>query len=287
MERHSKLAQIRRDKHELINLKKMMVKSCDSIISVPVVTGIDVVKDINKAMPKDTNEKLYRTLIANTYNYMDSHDDVHRKGIFSKSISETKKIFLLHDHEFKVTSQIGNILKAYEQDLKWSDVGLGISGDTTALLLDVEIEKEKNAAIFKGYLDKEIDQHSVGMQYINIALAIDDHNDKEAYSLYSQILPTLGNSEKAASQGYFFVVTEAKLRETSAVLMGSNDLTSVLNHNEKNEDLEQTFKVLVNKFENKEIVFNLCEQVMDTFKKAEPPTSTQKDKKPSFYNLVK
>ena len=31
-----------------------------------------------------------RMIIGNTYNWMDSHDDVHMKGIFTKSIQENK-----------------------------------------------------------------------------------------------------------------------------------------------------------------------------------------------------
>ena len=36
------------------------------------------------------------------------------------------------------------------------------------------------------------------------------------------------NSEKALEQGYFFAVTEAKLKEVSCVIAGSNELTPTI-----------------------------------------------------------
>lgn len=281
--RSTKLAKIRRDKAELLQVKKLAQKFTDAMGAKPVIVKTETEK---AAMQPDTDEVLYRTIIASTYNYLDSHDDVHVKGIFTKSINETKKIFLLHDHEFKLTSQIGTINKAYEQSLYWRDAGLDKNGMTTALLLDSAIEKGKNAAIFDAYKANEINQHSVGMQYVKIDLAIDDKEDKEAFALYSSVLPMLGNADKAEEQGYFFVVSEAKLRETSAVLMGSNDLTGVLSNSNKEINVEQIFNYLSNKFENKEIVFNLCEQFVDTFKHLKPSADTSKAKKPSFFELM-
>jgi len=282
--RSSNISKVRRDKAELLQVKKLAQKFTDGAMIEPKVIKPESAE--KAAMQPDTESTLYRTLVANTYNYMDSHDDVHVKGIFTKSINETKKIFLLHDHEFKLTSQIGAINKAYESALSWREVGLDKDGMTTALLLDSAIEKAKNEAIFNAYANKEINQHSVGMQYVKIDLAIDDHQDKEAFNLYSSVLPTLGNADKAEAQGYFFVVSEAKLRETSAVLMGSNDLTGVLDNKEKSIDVEQIFNFLNNKFENKEIVFNLCEQFIDTFKHLKPLASTTTVKKPSFFELM-
>ena len=282
--RSTNLAKIRRDKAELLQVKKLAQKFTDGMSATPQI--VKPAEAEKAAMQPDSDEVLYRTIVANTYNYMDSHDDVHVKGIFTKSINETKKIFLLHDHEFKITSQIGTINQAYEKSVSWKEVGLDKSGMTTALLLDSSIEKAKNAAIFDAYKNGEINQHSVGMQYVKIDLAIDDKEDKEAFALYSSILPTLGNADKAEEQGYFFVVSEAKLRETSAVLMGSNDLTGVLSNSHKELNVEQIFNYLSNKFENKEIVFNLCEQFVDTFKHLKPTAVTSEAKKPSFFELM-
>ena len=274
-------------------LKKGAVKFTDSPVLSPV---LGTVKDDNqnkalleRNLPLDVEDKVYRTIIANTYNYMDSHDDVHLNNVFKKSLEETKKLFLLHDHKFEVTAQTGNILKAYEQDGRFIYYGLNSPLDTQALLLDVEIERAKNELVFNEYKNHNINQHSVGMYYVKIDLAIDNQDDKEAYALYRKYLPQIGNADKVEKQGYFFAVQEAKLKETSAVLMGSNDLTGIFDNNKSIKTIDEAqkmFDYLGKNIENKEIFSNLCKQYVDTFSHIEPLKGTQTEKKPSFYELM-
>ena len=271
--RHSAIKQVTRDKEEALLLKKGAVKNTDSPILSPI---LGTVKDDeqNKALmernlPLDTEEAVYRTIIANTYNYMDSHDDVHLYNVFKKSLEETKKLFLLHDHKFEVTAQTGNILKAYEQDGRFIYYGLNSPLDTQALLLDVEIERSKNELVFNEYKNHNINQHSVGMYYVKIDLAIDNQDDKEAYALYRKYLPQIGNADKVEKQGYFFAVQEAKLKETSAVLMGSNDLTGIFDNNKSIKSIDEAqkmFDYLGRNIENTDIFHNICKQYVDTFK---------------------
>lgn len=246
--------------------------------------------EANKSdLPQDTDSEIYRTIVANTYLYMDSHDDVHMKNVFKKTITETKKIFLLHDHKFETDAQIGTILKSYEKEVAWKEVGLDIEGKTMALLHDVKIEKSKNPKLFEMYKNGEIDQHSVGMQYVNIKFAADDPEDKEAYSLYTSILPMLGNKEKVQEQGYFFPVFEAKLRETSAVLLGSNDLTGIYNENKSVETFDEIEKKLDEIFKNedeKEKIYNICRKFVDTFEDLSRENHSPVEKKPSFIELI-
>ena len=291
--RNSAIKQVTRDKKEALLLKKGAAKFTDAPELSPILS---TVKDSeqNKALlernlPLDTEEAVYRTIIANTYNYMDSHDDVHLNNVFKKSLEETKKLFLLHDHKFEVTAQTGNILKAYEQDGRFIYYGLNSPLDTQALLLDVEIERAKNELVFNEYKNHNINQHSVGMYYVKIDLAIDNQDDKEAYALYRKYLPQIGNADKAEKQGYFFAVQEAKLKETSAVLMGSNDLTGVFDNNKSLktvDEITKMFDYLGKNIENKEIFNNICKQYVDTFTQIEPSLDTQTDKKPSFYELM-
>jgi len=291
--RHSAVKQVTRDKEEALMLKRGAVKFTDSPTLSPVL-GVTKDDEQNKALlernlPLDTEEAVYRTIIANTYNYMDSHDDVHLNNVFKKSLEETKKLFLLHDHKFEVTAQTGNILKAYEQDGRFIYYGLNSPLDTQALLLDVEIERAKNELVFNEYKNHNINQHSVGMYYVKIDLAIDNQDDKEAYALYRKYLPQIGNADKVEKQGYFFAVQEAKLKETSAVLMGSNDLTGIFDNNKSIKSIDEAqkmFDYLGQNIENKEIFNNICKQYVDTFTQIEPSLDTQTDKKPSFYELM-
>ena len=291
--RHSKVKQVTRDKAEALLLKKGAVKFTDSPILSPI---LGKVKDdepnkmlLDRNLPLDTDEAVYRTIIANTYNYMDSHDDVHLSNVFKKSLQENADPFLLHDHKFEVTAKIGKSLKAYEQEGRFLYYGYNSPLDTMALLIDAEISKAKNESVFDEYKNHEINQHSVGMYYVKIDLAIDNQDDKEAYALYRKYLPQIGNADKVEQQGYFFAVQEAKLKEVSAVLQGSNDLTGIFDNNKSVksiDELTKMFDYLGKNIENKEIFNNLCKQYVDTFAQLEPSLDTQTDRKPSFYELM-
>jgi transketolase len=291
--RTAAIKQATRDKKEALLLKKNALKFSDAPVLSPILKNLKE-DEPNKALlerdlPLDKEDAVYRTVIANTYNYMDSHDDVHLNNVFKKSLEETKKLFLLHDHKFEVTAQTGNIMKAYEQEGRFIYYGYNSPLDTQALLLDVEIEKAKNELVFNEYKEHRINQHSVGMYYVKIDLAIDNQDDKEAYALYRKYLPQIGNADEVEKQGYFFAVQEAKLKETSAVLQGSNPLTGIFDNNKslKNDDEAiKMFDYLAKNIENKEIFNNICSQYVDTFKKKQPLLSTGKTKKPSFYTTM-
>ena len=293
MNRVTAIKQATRDKQEALMLKKGALKFSDSPVLNPILRDLKS-DEPNKALiernlPLDTDEAVYRTIIANTYNYMDSHDDVHLNNVFKKSLEETKKLFLLHDHKFEVTAQTGNIMRAYEQEGRFLYYGYNSPLDTQALLLDVEIERAKNELVYNEYKDHNINQHSVGMYYVKIDLAIDNQDDKEAYALYRKYLPQIGNADEVEKQGYFFAVQEAKLKETSAVLMGSNPLTGIFDNNKslKNDDeIVKMFDYLGKNIDNKEIFNNICKQYVDTFSKKQPSSDTETTKKPSFYEIM-
>jgi hypothetical protein len=219
-------------KAELIKLKKAATKftdgwgtpSVDSVVNKGVVTKMS------------DGDVISKTIVGNTYYWMDSHEDVHVKGCFKKSIKETKKIFHLHDHEFKISSQVGDISKAYEKDLSWSTFGVSKQGNTTALLADSDIKKVYNGLIFEHYNTNKIDQHSVGMQYVSLDLAVNDEDYEDEYKHWLEIFPMLGNPEAATEKGYFWIVRECKLVEISAVLMGSNSLTPTLESKQEPSD---------------------------------------------------
>jgi len=230
--------------------------------------------ETNKELPSDTEEIIYRTIVANTYYFMDSHGDVHVKGCFTKSIKEGKRFFL-KDHLFQVGAKIGEFLETYEKIVTWSELGIDKEGTTIILAHDVAIKKSYDESVFTQYKENKIDQHSVGMQYINVELAMDLAEDEEAYKLYHEIFPKLGNQEFAQEFGYFWVVSEAKHRETSAVLLGSNPITGVLDENKTEQEIMNLFE----KIENKEIIYNIVKNIESNYLKEEPSKDTQKEEK--------
>jgi len=213
------------NKSEIIDLKKSAIKLCD-----PFGTAVEQIiacKALNTSYRDDiTTGMIKRSIIGNTYNWMDSHDDVLLDGVFAKSISETHdKIWHLHDHEHKLASKIGKPVSIYEKTARWRDLGVNINGKTMALFMDSNIIKDYNPMIFNMYLNGEINQHSVGMRYVQLELAVNDEDMKQEFAVYKKYIDIIGNKEKVESQGFFFAVKEGKLIEISAVLAGSNELT--------------------------------------------------------------
>lgn len=219
-----------KNKSEIISFKKSATKFTDCSISIEnkKIAANKVISNFSDDNLKDGVIK--RTIIGNTYGWMDSHDDVHIKGIFSKSISENEKnIFHLHDHLYQLAAKVGTPNKIYEQDILLKDLGVDGDGYTTCLCMDSEIKKSYNEMIYEEYLTKQINQHSVGMIYVKLFFCVNDPEYKEDYANWNTYFPQVINKDKALENGYFWAVTEAKLKEISCVLMGSNELTPTFN----------------------------------------------------------
>jgi len=212
---------------EIIEFKKAVVKH-----TTPTTTEAEnssTFKALSTSKENDTDSVIKRTVIGNTYNWLDSHGDVHLEGTFGKSISERQnKIWHLHDHEQKITAKVGIPSKIYEAPVEWSDLGIKKAGTTTALMMDSDIRKDYNNLIFQEYKDGNIDQHSVGMYYVKIDFAVNDKDHKAEFKTWNDNIENIGNREKAEELGYFYAVKEAKLVEISAVLQGSNELTPTI-----------------------------------------------------------
>ena len=238
---------------EIIEFKKAVVKH-----TTPTTTEAEIsstLKALSTSKEHDTDNVIKRTVIGNTYNWLDSHGDVHLEGTFGKSISERQnKIWHLHDHEQKITAKVGVPSKIYEETVAWSDLGIKKAGTTTALMMDSDIRKDYNNLIFQEYKDGNIDQHSVGMYYVKIDFAVNDKDHKAEFKVWNDNIENIGNREKAEELGYFYAVKEAKLVEISAVLQGSNELTPTIEakdiepeqSTQANEPLKDTQKIYNN-----------------------------------------
>ncbi len=242
------IAHIVANKSELIALKKSATKTTDPsyFISVPEKT------EANKVITSNSNDDLEsgiikRTVVGNAYGWFDSHEDVHIPGIFSKSISENKSlIFHLHDHLYQVAAKVGTPRNIYEQSVSLSELGLNKMGSTVCLLMDSDIKKSYNEMIYEEYLTKQINQHSVGMIYVKLFFCANDPDYKEEYANWNTYKGYVINLDKAEENGYFWAVTEAKLREISCVLQGSNELTPTINtkHTEPSDDTHKEEPVI-------------------------------------------
>jgi len=226
------------EREEIFAQRKSMIKRAEGTLSITMPTE-HVEFSTNKAIkPVYENDKeagvLKRTIVANTYWYMDSHSDVHigredamKDAIFSESIkNRAHKIFPTNQHDQSLDGKIGKTTNIYEAPISWRSLGIGKTGMTEALIAEAEIVQRKNPARFDDYLNDEIDQHSVGMVYLDQQLAINDEdNYPKEYAVYKKYIDKIGNRQAVEKQGYFFAVPKARLVEYSCVLAGSNDLT--------------------------------------------------------------
>jgi hypothetical protein len=239
---------------ETLELKKSALKQSD-----PFMVSRETQKTYADKKLKpiyENNEEagtLKRTIIANTYFWLDSHDDVHLPGIFARSIDHKGlRIPHLHDHIFQLDAKVGKALEISEKDLSWRELGQGKTGLTQGLVLVSEIRKSYNEKIFNEYLNDEVNQHSVSMRYISLSLAVNNEEDfPEPFKVWQEVYPNLGNKAKADENGFFFAVKEAELSEISAVLAGSNELTPTLKEEIVIEKEKATMNELMKKYDFK------------------------------------
>jgi hypothetical protein len=88
----------------------------------------------------------------------------------------------------------------------------------------------------------KVNQHSIGLQYVKLSLAINDEDYKEEFEVWNKYNEQIINKDKAEANGFFWAVQEIKLIENSAVLFGSNEITPTLDNNLKNEPSVDTQK---------------------------------------------
>lgn len=124
--------------------------------------------------------------------------------------------------------------------MAWKQLGFSYDGKTEALIFESTIERERNEFMLKQYSKGWVKNHSVGMRYVNIELAINSEAEwnKEEKAIWDEFYPIIANKEVADERGYFWVVKEAKIIEGSAVVMGSNSATPTL----ENKDLQEPSK---------------------------------------------
>lgn len=224
------------------NLDKVLDKKIKSIKHADGYSGFfyDKSTKIEKSFGDSNGFSDKHIIIANTYLWLDSHGDVHSKDVFKESIANVDSVPHLHDHEFKVLAQIGDVTRVYEQDIPWSHFGVDKEGSTRSLLIQSEVKESYNKDFYSLYRDRKIKQHSVGMRYVKLEMAVDPEYDKwkEPNKLWDNVIDSIGNKEEAKKAGYFFYISQAELIEVSAVLVGSNRLTPVYisDFNEVNVD---------------------------------------------------
>lgn len=214
------------NKDKIITSKKSAMKHADGVpyMSIHGVT-VKAIKDMQVE-----NDEIKIFAIINTTNILDSHGDVHIPGIWSKSVKENKTILHIQEHQLqfdKIISE-GDDLKVYTKEFTFKELGFKYEGTTEALVFESTVKRVNNEFMFSRYKGKKVKNHSVGMHYVKLGLAINDDDYPAERSLWDKYYSKIANKKDVDELGYFWAVTEAKIIEGSAVPIGSNPITPTL-----------------------------------------------------------
>jgi hypothetical protein len=221
------------NKDTLTTQKKSVMKLADGIGH----TTLSTEKDFRKANKSESSEiaqvEGFRVkAVINTTNILDSHGDVHIPGLWNKSLKENKRIMHIQEHQSSSFDKIiasGEDLKASVETISWKELGFNALGTTQALVFDSNVKESRNKYMFDQYKQGFVNNHSVGMRYVKMELAINDEEYEKEKNFYDKYIDQVINRKDAEDLGYFWVVTEAKVIEGSAVPMGSNPITPTIN----------------------------------------------------------
>lgn len=219
------------NKDAMIAERKSAIKHTDPCTSIPSVYNVEGAKAIKTAPGEalEAKESVRVKVVANTALWLDSYLDVLTPDCWKNSIKTRKGLIPhLHDHEHKLGAEVGDVVDIYSQDISLTDLGLNKKGKTQCLIFETDIRKAYNEMVFRKYATGKVKQHSIALQYVKIDLAINDEESEKEFTFWKKYYDQLINPEDADETGFFFVVTEIKLLENSAVLFGANALTPTL-----------------------------------------------------------
>lgn len=219
------------NKDLLISQKKSAIKYADAVgySYLPASDGDGTEKELS-VNTGDSPTTIYAKVVMNTTNIMDSHKDVHIPGLWKKTLAENKSLYHLQEHKMSFDKVISDEVNPTTKSISWKSLGFNYEGNTQALIFESTIKESRNPFMFDQYRKGYVKNHSVGMQYVKILMAVDS-TDKywaEEKAVWDEYIGQVVNAQAAKDQGFFFAVKEAKLIEGSAVLVGSNQATPTI-----------------------------------------------------------
>ncbi len=220
------------NKAQLIAQKKSMEKWADAVSFMPSIYNLKGKEAIKAAGPADIAPDATTVrvkVVANTSMWCDSDMDVLLRDNAKKSMKDRKGLILhLKDHGRTLDDQIGDVADIYYEEISLKELGYNKTGTAQALIFETDIRKAYDERAFNKYKAGLIKQHSIGLRYVKLDLAINDPEDEKEFDYWNKYIDQVINREVAEEKGYFWVVPEIQLIENSAVLFGSNILTPTL-----------------------------------------------------------
>jgi len=222
------------DKMDQTNYIKKKIKELTAIKATEYKTDSsctvksELIKEFKPTIEPVTGDIIEVKAIINTTNVIDSHMDLHLQGIWNKTVKDNPYNPVLKQHENKFESVLANKAKNINQSMNFKDIGVDIDFAMQANCNIFTIDKNKQPLMFDKYTSGEVDQHSIGMMYVDFDIAYYDESSKKEMDFFNEMLAQCINPEIAEEAGYVWCVREAKKREGSAVVFASNPLTPTL-----------------------------------------------------------
>ena len=230
---------LRENKKTLKAQKMLEIKEADAVnysVSLEKSSTTAIKNEVNTV--ENNKQKINVKFVVNSCGIFDSHRDVHVKGCWNKTAKDNKNFIHLREHKATFDNIISDNVKLTVEEVEIQGI------KTDCLVAYSTIERKDNPFMFDKYADGKVKEHSVGMQYIwdKLFLCInsnheDDKEEKENWDkYYEQVI----NKDELNEVGYFWAVAEAKAREGSAVVFGSNSETPTLSVEEVKNEPEQS-----------------------------------------------
>ena len=168
--------------------------------------------------------------VSNACNYFDSHGDVSINGSWNRTAKNTKEGLHLQEHQMRFDKLISDNVTFAVETKTWKELGYNYEGSTDCLVMYSQVEKETNPFMFDKYVKGKVKNHSSGLRYVNIEVAVNSEAEwaKEEKAMWDKYYPSIVNKDDVDHRGYFYAVTEQKIIENSAVLKGSNPATPTI-----------------------------------------------------------
>lgn len=184
--------------------------------------------DFKPQIERITSDIIEVKTIINTTNVIDSHLDLHLSGIWNKTVKDNPYSFHLKQHERVFESVLSRRAKSFNERMNFKDIGVAVDFEMDANINLFILERKKHSFMFDQYVDGDVNQHSVGMMYVDYDVAWYDEDSKKEMDFFNEMKALAINPEVADEAGYIWIVREAKKREGSAVVFGSNSITPTL-----------------------------------------------------------
>lgn len=224
------IAEIVKNKHAIKSQKlaSVITHKCNSFVFRS--------SDSSKAEGEEGGQGNTIRAVINTTNWLDSHADVHAKGIWEDSPLDGISYVL--DHDFSVSGLIAqpSDVKAEVMRLRWKQLGLDINGTTDALVYTVTLQPYASPDFIRAYENGVVMQNSVRMRYEDLVLCVNDKEYGAEFEAWNKYIKEVANREDAENLGYFWYIKKARIvLEGSAVLRGSNAITPMLQSKQESE----------------------------------------------------